>query len=733
MFSTLTSRILYSTLMSALAALLLYLISLNTSLQLQSLTTWSLVLFLYLFKKHRLSETLTGRLLFLLIVSFISLRYMYWRTFDTLTYINFIEFLFMALLYIAELQVMAVHFMGMFANVWPFNRKKAPPLPDDPDALPSVDIFIPTYNEPEEIAEITAIACQQLRYPKDKLHIHILDDGSTIKKRSDKQLGSVAWNRYDELQRFCDRLGLNYITRKENDHAKAGNLNHALTVTSAELVLILDCDHVPTADFLENTVGYFLHDPKLFLVQTPHFFINPDPVEKNLHSYHTAPSENELFYRANHPGINLWNSSFFCGSAGLLRRTALEEIGGLAGDTITEDAEVSLELHARGWHSMYQGKPLICGLSPENFSDFLVQRGRWCQGMLQMAFLKNPLFRAGLSFAQRVCYSSFYLYWFFGFARFLFFVAPTLFLLFNLRIYHASSIEVAAFALPHLVTSFLVTDYLFGKYRWPFFSELYESVQSIFLLGPAMSVIADPHQPQFMVTPKGTHLDHDYLNPLAIPFYIMFTIMIAAYPMAVYKWIEQPAYQDVIVLCTAWLTVNVIIALASLGAFWERHQVRHHHRAWAEGPVTITLEDGSFPLRGELTDISLSGVGFKAEQQSTYRLKQEVKITIEDSYGQQHCLPACIMRLSQAGDHYAFGLEFSCQQQNLRQRVALVYGDSQRWADFWKRPSKHPGLFYIMYFLVRMGISGTRQSLIGKAKLLSMVYRSIIKHVKSTP
>jgi len=701
------------------------------SLEVQAVSAWLLVCFLWVLKKARWSHSLPGRLFFLSIVFYLSLRYLVWRVFDTLVYLNFVEFTLMAMLFLAEMEVALVHFMGMFSNVWPTSSVKKPPLPENEEDYPVIDVFIPTYNEPEEIVEITVSACKALHYPKNKLKIHILDDGATLAKREHPDTGSIAWNRYHVLKEFCKQEGINYITREKNERAKAGNINNALAQTNGELILFLDCDHVPTADFLEYTAGHFLQNPKLFLVQTPHFFINPDPIEKNLHTFHTAPSENEMFFRGTHPGINLWNSSFFCGSAAIIRRKALEEVGGFQGESITEDAETSLDLHSKGWESIFVGKPLVCGLSPETFGDFIVQRSRWCQGMLQLGFLKNPLWMKGLTIPQRICYSSFYLYWFFGFARVLFFVAPTLFILFDLHIYHASTMQVAAYALPHLVASLLATDLLFGRYRWPFFSELYESVQSIFLLLPVFNVIANPHKPQFMVTPKGVHLDHDYLNPLATPFYIMFTIMISALAVAFYRWFNEPHLQDVIFLCTCWLILNLIVALASLGAFWERHQIRHFHRAWAQGEIKFSLKNVHADNRrtpkyeGSLTDLSLSGLGFNTDVQLELKHNQELTIFAKDSYGNSYQFPAIVKRAKKEQENMVVGCEFTVPKQHFKSLIGLVYGDSKRWSDFWRRPSTHPGPLGILNFFVRMGISGAKQGLVGSFKLLSSKFKKL--------
>src|SRR5690606_18200646 len=150
-------------------------------------------------------------------------------------------------------------------------------------------------------------------------------------------------------------LGVNYLTRLANKNAKSGNLNAALQHTEGDLVAIFDADHAPTKDFLQHTVGYFIKNPKLFLVQTPHFFINPDPLERSLNTFDRMPSENEMFYGIVQRGLDRWGASFFCGSAALLRRSALEQVGGFSGRTIVEDCETALR------HRLIRSQPYSDG------------------------------------------------------------------------------------------------------------------------------------------------------------------------------------------------------------------------------------------------------------------------------------------------------------------------------------------------------------------------------------
>jgi cellulose synthase (UDP-forming) len=123
--------------------------------------------------------------------------------------------------------------------------RAAPPV-----QLPAVDVFIPTYNEGLDVLERTIVGALGIDYPK--LTVWVLDDG----KR-------------DWLREFCERKGAKYIRRDKNDHAKAGNINHALTVTSGEFVAPFDADFVPHRNFINRTLGFLDDDPTIGCVQTP--------------------------------------------------------------------------------------------------------------------------------------------------------------------------------------------------------------------------------------------------------------------------------------------------------------------------------------------------------------------------------------------------------------------------------------------------------------------------------
>ena len=233
----------------------------------------------------------------------------------------------------------------------------------------------------------TALGALNMDWPADKLHVYILDDG-----------------RRKEFEQFAFEAGIGYRTRPDNKFAKAGNINAALKTITSPLVAVFDSDHVPTRSFLQMTVGWFLRDPKLAVMQTPHHFYSPDPFERNLKQFHIIPNEGELFYGVVQDGNDFWNSSFFCGSCAVLRRAALDEIGGIAGETVTEDAHTSLRMQMAGWNTAYINIPQAAGLATERLSAHVGQRIRWARGMIQILRTENPLFAPGLTFPQRLCY-----------------------------------------------------------------------------------------------------------------------------------------------------------------------------------------------------------------------------------------------------------------------------------------------------------------------------------------
>ena len=248
-------------------------------------------------------------------------------------------------------------------------------------ALPRVDVFLCTYNEGLDVLEGPIIAAKGMDYPN--FTVWVLDDGRR------------GW-----LREFCEAHGVRYLTRPDNSHAKAGNLNHALANTDGELFAVLDADFAPRKDFLMRTVGFFA-DPRIAIVQTPHHFTNTDIYEMNLGLGDHSPNEQRLFFDTVQASRDAWDCAFCCGSASVQRRSALMSIGGVPTDSVTEDILSTLILMRKGYITRFLNEPLAFGLSPESVAGMFVQRQRWCRGGLQLLFLRDGVFGRGLTWTQR--------------------------------------------------------------------------------------------------------------------------------------------------------------------------------------------------------------------------------------------------------------------------------------------------------------------------------------------
>ncbi len=690
------------------AGIVVYLVSLREAHfphLLQMAAGWACLAILFVMYLIPGSRRAPWRFVFLLVSLYLAMRYMWWRTFETLIYTNPADFLGMSVLYLAEVYSLIVHFLQLFVNFWPLEREAAP-LPADREKWPTVDVFIPTYTESEDIVRLTALATTQVDYPREKLRIYILDDGATLARRNDPARSEEAWRRRYRLKEIARELGVEYLTRETNRHAKAGNINHALAHSSGDLILFLDCDHVPTSDILQETAGYFVADEKLFLVQTPHFFANAAPAERSMGGGAPVPDESEMFYQKIHPGLDFWNASYFCGSAALMRRSCLEEIGGMSGASITEDAETAFELHRRGFRSVYVNKPMICGLAAEAYSDYVLQHTRWAQGSVQIMLLHNPLFARGLTLAQRLCYFNVCFFWFFGLARIVYLVAPACFLVFGLSIYHASAPQIVAYSLPHVAATFLITDYLFGRTRRPFFSEIYESIQSVFLTPAVLSTVRHPHKPSFKVTPKGIGMQEEQLNVLSFFFFAVLALNAVAASAGIMRLYLQPVYRDVIMVTLVWSVYNVYLAMVSLGALWERRQARQHHRLVVSGQAMVQFPRMRQRLAVDLVDLSLSGLSFSCVLDFDVKERERVVVEAASADGLVSYFEAEVIRIDTKEGRTFCGAQLLVPAQSMADVVHYVYGDSNRWKLVWEARARGVSLGKAIWQLLRMGARG---------------------------
>src|SRR5215469_12603972 len=522
------------------------------------------------------SRSITVTMMLMAFSIFSTLRYGYWRatqTWEGITsagHIHRWDNVFVVLLLAAEFFAFSTLILGYFQTLRPLHR---PPLPleGELDEWPTVDVLIPTYNEPLHVVRGTVIAALALDYPAEKMRVLLLDDG-----------------RREEFRKFAAQVGVEYVTRDNNAHAKAGNINHALKDTRGEYVAIFDCDHVPSRSFLQMTLGWFLRDHNLGLVQTPHRFYSPDPFERNLGQFRSVPNEGELFHRLVQDGNDLWNASFFCGSCAVLRRTALDEIGGIAVETVTEDAHTALRMQRKGWSSAYINVPLSAGLATESLAAHIGQRIRWARGMTQILRLENPLFASGLTLSQRLCYFNATTHFLFAMPRLIFLTVPLVYLLFGMVNIYGYTWAILAYAFPHLVLSNLTNSRVQGRYRYSFWNEIYEVVLAPYILFPTLLALINPRLGHFNVTSKGGVIRRSYFDRrIALPYFLLLALNIAGIVMAERRYVADPAHRDTVIMNAAWTVYSTMILLVAASAAWERRRLESGACLRATLPATL--------------------------------------------------------------------------------------------------------------------------------------------------
>lgn len=607
------SEVLLALLWLAFVIPLAILASIPTSTTVQGVLGLFAVLVVAVLKPFTM-KNIVVRFTLLAVASAIVMRYWFWRATETLPPLdNPLSFGIAIALFFVETYAIFVFFISSFITADPVNRTLPPKV--DAANLPTVDILVPSYNEPTEMLAVTLSAAKNMHYPAHKRTVVLCDDGGTDQRcnHEDPEIARKSRARRAELQNLCAELGVVYSTRAKNENAKAGNMSAALARQNGDLVVVFDADHVPSRDFLARTVGYFVADPKLFLVQTPHFFLNPDPVERNVGFSKDCPPENEMFYHLGHRGLDRWGGAFFCGSASVLRRAALDDVGGFAGETITEDAETALEIHSRGWKSLYVDHAMIAGLQPETFVSFIQQRGRWAAGMMQLLMLKNPLRRKGMSVTQRLCYLNSMTFWLFPLVRMVFLVAPLAYLFFGLQIFVATIEEVMVYMGSYMAISFMVQNALYARVRWPLMSELYETAQAPYLSGVVIKTLLKPRGAKFNVTAKDEVLEEDYISPMFKPLLALWVLCGLGVVAAGIRWVLFPGDHTILSIVGGWAVFNFVILSASLRAIAERQQRRGVPRVTMQVPAVAAIgREGQFSFTAAtILDSSTSGAKLK--------------------------------------------------------------------------------------------------------------------------
>ncbi|MET0558831.1 MAG: glycosyltransferase [Solirubrobacterales bacterium] len=477
-----------------------------------------------------------------------------------------------------------------------------------------VDVYVCTYDEPAEVVMATLAGCRALTYPHTT---YLLDDG-----------------RREEMLRLADLAGAEYMTRPDNSHAKAGNINAALPRTEGDLILVLDADHVPMPDALDALVGYF-DDERMAIVQTPHDFFNHDSAQH----YSASRHEQSLFYRVICPGKDRHGAAYWCGSAALINRHALLEIGGVATETIAEDFHTTIRLQRSGWRSRYHDEVLVQGLAPHDLDSYLLQRDRWARGNLAVFTLaESPLRARELRPLQRLSY----------FASLFAYLAPPMRLLLLLTLalvmltgalpMKISLVALGALWVPYIVLNLGAGSALARGYmRIP--ETAHYELLTMEIYTRALRCIFKPSRTAFKVTPKQGNdggglpaVRKLHLVLLCTALLLAGTILrlldlAGAGPLP-----DLPGIAAVVVPLLGIYELRRL--LKTVFAVGRRRQRRLVYRFEGDAPAHCFPGDSHVPAR--LIDASAAGVGLVAEMELEIGSQPAVLLELEDAAGDRH-------------------------------------------------------------------------------------------------
>lgn len=472
--------------------------------------------------------------------------------------------------------------------------------------LPSVDIFIPTYNEPLNVLERTIVGALALEYPKEMLRIYVLDDG-----------------RRDWLRQFCDAKGVTHVTRPDNAHAKAGNMNHGLSVSRGDFVAVFDADFVPFRNFLRRTLGFFA-DPAIGIVQTPQHFFNKDPVQSNLALEQYWPDEQRLFFDEMAACRDAWDVSFCCGSCSIMRRQALQAIGGIPTESITEDLLTTLACLNKGYITRYLNERLSMGLAAEDLEGFFIQRSRWCRGGIQSLYLKNgPVRGPGLTLFQRMMFLP--VSWLLQYlVRFVALIVPAVFLWTGLSpLYFTNVDDVLYYQPPVLLAYFLFIRWLAPNRYLPIISTAVGAFATFRLLPVVIGSVIKPFGVPFRVTPKGVGGEASFD---AYTFGCIFVLLVATavglFINVLPEWAVAKHFEFSII-AKYWGALNILVlGIAALICF-EAPRVSNARFA-ADEPARLIFPHEQIAVR--LVSISVDQSTVEVAGDLTARIGEETKI-----------------------------------------------------------------------------------------------------------
>jgi cellulose synthase/poly-beta-1,6-N-acetylglucosamine synthase-like glycosyltransferase len=461
---------------------------------------------------------------------------------------------------------------------------------------PLIDVFICTYNEEEAILERTIVGALGMDYPN--FRVWVLDDG-----------------RRQWLAALCERAGCGYITRHDNAHAKAGNINSGLAYVSRlaeppDFVSILDADFVPFPNLLTRGMTLF-RDETVGVVQTPQHFANPDPMQSNLSLAQVWPDEQRYFFDVIMPSKDAWGAAFCCGTSSIIRFSAVMRIGGFPVDSVTEDYLLTLRLRQIGFQTIYLNERLSLGLAPEGLREYIVQRSRWCLGFVQICVGASGPFRFGngLSVFDRIILVETFLHW--GAThlyKLLGLVIPIAYLLLGIEAVHADLSDTLLHFLPYAVVQMAVISWLSEWRVLPIIADLSQMLAATEIVKSVYRGLTKPKGQKFKVTAKGGDRGKLFVQVPLLSIFLTFLLLTVAGICFAFVLDKNRSLQESASLPLFWSWYNILVLTLACLVCVEQPRKRKADRF--DTNDVANLFDGRNTHVCQIKNVSVTGACF---------------------------------------------------------------------------------------------------------------------------
>jgi cellulose synthase (UDP-forming) len=501
------------------------------------------------------------------------------------------------------------------------------------DTPPRVDILITTYNEAWSIVEKTVVGALAQDYPN--FRVWVCDDG-----------------RRPEFRRLAEEIGAGYITRNENLHAKAGNLNNALAHLRTlhekpEFVAVLDADFVPLRRFVSRAAT-LLKDPKVGLVQTPQYHLNQDPLQAAFDVWQQWPDQQRYAFNVMLPAADARNAAYCCGTSFIARVEALTAIGDFPTEAVTEDMLTTIKMSMNGYRAVYLRERLTAGLAAEGMHEYVVQRGRWCLGSIQIGWWLTSL--GNKSLLQRILTMEPFLRWGgWSLMRALTMMGPIVFAFTGVVPFYGSVADLLLLSFTLLVFERSFVAWLSRGAALPVIQHSYNLLNAFAVIPALFKGLFDRNDRRFRVTDKGTVTAGRVIYWGVLRWllaYLVLSILGVLYGTG--------ADGDLRPLFYVWTWLNCsTVTLAALACV-EAPRRRTEYRYAADEPFRVNGRPGT------ILDLSLSGGRVRSSR--LLRVGEDVSVSLRDVGD----VSARVVRQAQDGE---WGIAFSLDDE---QRRALI-------------------------------------------------------------